>query len=186
MVGTAASVTVHATDSASGQTLTYTATGLPTGLSISSSGVISGTPTAAGTFGVTVTATDGTGATGTATFTWTITGSGGGGGSGTCHVTDTINAWNTGLTSSITITNTGSSAISGWSLVFTLPSGQTITSGWNATYSPSSGQVTATNASYDGAIAPNASVNIGFQANQSGNAGAPSSFALNGASCAVG
>ena len=56
--------------------------------------------------------------------------------SGACQVTDTISAWNTGLTSNITITNTGTAAINGWSLVFTLPSGQTITSGWNATYQP--------------------------------------------------
>ncbi len=78
-VGTAVSLQIHATDSASGQTLTYSATGLPTGLSISSSGLISGTPTTAGTFSVTVTARDTTGATGSASFTWTI-GSGGGGG----------------------------------------------------------------------------------------------------------
>ena len=45
-VGTAASLQVSASDSASGQTLTYSATGLPAGLSInSSSGLISGTPT---------------------------------------------------------------------------------------------------------------------------------------------
>src|ERR1700683_5636157 len=36
-VGTAGSLQIHATDSASGQTLTYSATGLPAGLSISSS-----------------------------------------------------------------------------------------------------------------------------------------------------
>src|SRR6185437_1471415 len=39
------SVQVQASDSASGQTLTFSATGLPPGLSISSSGLISGTPT---------------------------------------------------------------------------------------------------------------------------------------------
>ena len=48
--GTAVSLQVSATDSASGQTLTYTASGLPAGLSISSSGLISGTPTTAGTY----------------------------------------------------------------------------------------------------------------------------------------
>ena len=49
-VGTAVSLQIQATDSASGQTLTYSATGLPAGLSInSSSGLISGTPTTAGT-----------------------------------------------------------------------------------------------------------------------------------------
>jgi subtilase family serine protease len=80
-VGTAASLQIHATDSASGQTLTYSATGLPAGLSINSStGLISGTPTTANTYNVTVTATDTTGATGSASFTWTISTSGGGGG----------------------------------------------------------------------------------------------------------
>jgi len=65
---------IHATDSASGQTLTYKATGLPPGLSISSSGLISGTPSSGGTFTTTVTATDTTGAAGTTTFTWTVSG----------------------------------------------------------------------------------------------------------------
>ena len=80
-VGTAASLQIHASDSASGQTLAYSATGLPAGLSINSStGLISGTPTTAATSNVTVKATDTTGASGTAAFTWTINSSGGGGG----------------------------------------------------------------------------------------------------------
>ena len=74
-VGSAASVQIAASDSASGQTLTYSATGLPAGLSINSAtGLISGTPTAAGSSSVTVTAKDTTGATGSTTFTWTVTG----------------------------------------------------------------------------------------------------------------
>jgi hypothetical protein len=72
-VGTAASLQIHATDSASGQTLTYSATGLPAGLSINTStGLISGTPTTAGTANVTVTAHDTTGASGSTSFTWTV------------------------------------------------------------------------------------------------------------------
>jgi subtilase family serine protease len=72
-VGTAASLQINAADSASGQTLTYSATGLPAGLSISSTtGLISGTPTTAGSNSVTVTAKDTTGASGSASFTWTI------------------------------------------------------------------------------------------------------------------
>ncbi len=77
-VGTAASLQIRASDSASGQTLTYSATGLPAGLSISSGGLVSGTPTTAGTSTVTVTATDTTGAAGSTTFTWTINTVGGG------------------------------------------------------------------------------------------------------------
>jgi hypothetical protein len=81
-VGTAASLQIGATDSASGQTLTYSATGLPAGLSINSStGLISGTPTTAGTSTVTVTATDTTGASGSASFAWAVS-SGAGSGSG--------------------------------------------------------------------------------------------------------
>ncbi len=103
-----------------------------------------------------------------------------------CRVSDVVNAWNTGLTASITITNTGGSGLASWSLVFTLPGGQVITNGWNATYSPSSGQVTASNVSYNGTLAAGASTTIGFQATHTGNAAAPTAFALNGASCAVG
>jgi poly(3-hydroxybutyrate) depolymerase len=102
---------------------------------------------------------------------------------GGCTVTAAVNAWNNGLTENLTITNRGSSAINGWSLGFSLPSGQTITGGWNATYSPTSGTVTATNASYNGSLAPGASTTIGFQATHSGNSGAATSFTLNGAAC---
>lgn len=104
-------------------------------------------------------------------------------GTGTCQVTNSVNAWNTGLVDQITITNTGTSAINGWSLGFTLGSGQAITSGWNATYSPTSGQVTATNLSYNAAIPPGGSTTIGFQASHGGNSAAPAGFTLNGVAC---
>ncbi|MEV8512184.1 ExeM/NucH family extracellular endonuclease [Dactylosporangium sp. NPDC051484] len=60
--------------SASGGTApyTWTATGLPTGLAISSSGVVSGTPAAAGVSSVTVTATDSTGASASASFDFNV------------------------------------------------------------------------------------------------------------------
>ena len=77
-VGTAVSLQISASSTNSGS-LTYAATGLPTGLSINSStGVVSGTPTTAGTYSTTVTVTDSTGATGTASFTWTVSSSGSG------------------------------------------------------------------------------------------------------------
>ncbi|MEU7384830.1 MULTISPECIES: PHB depolymerase family esterase [unclassified Streptomyces] len=104
---------------------------------------------------------------------------------GACRVAYTTSAWNTGLTASITVTNTGTAPIDGWALAFTLPAGQTITSGWNATFSPASGAVTARNVSYNSALAPGASTTLGFQANHTGNTGSPASFTLNGAACQV-
>jgi subtilase family serine protease len=56
--------------------LSYTATGLPTGLTINpSTGAITGTATKAGSYSVTVTATDGN-ASGSTTFSWTVTSGG--------------------------------------------------------------------------------------------------------------
>ncbi|MFF5205790.1 RICIN domain-containing protein [Streptosporangium sp. NPDC000396] len=69
-VNTAVSLQLTATDSA-GKALTFSGTGLPAGLSINSSGLISGTPTTPGTSTVTVTASSGT-ASGSVSFTWTI------------------------------------------------------------------------------------------------------------------
>jgi O-glycosyl hydrolase len=180
-VGTAASVQVHAADSGSGQTLTYSAAGLPAGLSISSStGLISGTPTTAGSSSVTVTAKDGTGASGSATFTWTISGSGGG---ETCHVAySTPSDWGSGFTAAITITNNGP-AISSWTLTYSYAGNQTLTSGWSGNWTQSGKNVTVTNASWNGSLATGASTQIGANFNYSGANAAPASFAINGTTC---
>ncbi|MFC7247808.1 PHB depolymerase family esterase [Catellatospora aurea] len=106
-------------------------------------------------------------------------------GTGSCRVASVIDAWNNGLVENITITNTGSAAVNGWSLVFTLPGGQAITSGWNAVYAPTSGQVTARNLAYNAAIPAGGSVSLGFQATHTGNTAKPASFTLNGAACAI-
>ena len=106
-------------------------------------------------------------------------------GGGACRVTYAVNAWNTGLTTNVTVANTGTSAINGWTLGFTLPSGQTVTSVWNATLTPASGAVTARNVSYNAGIPVGGSQSFGFQANHTGNAGKPSAFTLNGAACTV-
>ena len=65
-------VQINATTSDAG-TLSYTASGLPGGLSINpGTGLITGTPTTTGVASVTVTATDSTGPSGSASFAWTI------------------------------------------------------------------------------------------------------------------
>jgi hypothetical protein len=70
--GTGVNFTVQALDSNSSAGLTFTATGLPPGISIASNGTISGSGSTLGTYTVTVTATDSAGVSGTATFVWSV------------------------------------------------------------------------------------------------------------------
>ena len=64
---------IQPSDSASGQTLTYTAAGLPAGLKIDpATGLITGASGKVGVFAVTVTATDTTGASRSARFDWSF------------------------------------------------------------------------------------------------------------------
>jgi hypothetical protein len=71
-VGNSVSLKVNSTGGTT--PIRWSATGLPPGLSIKkTTGKITGTVTTAGTYTVTVTATDKNGLKGTATFTWTVT-----------------------------------------------------------------------------------------------------------------
>jgi hypothetical protein len=72
-LGQGTGVQIAATDSTVGQSLTYRAYGLPPGLSIgSSSGMITGAPTASGVFDPVVSAKDGNGASDAVTFSWSV------------------------------------------------------------------------------------------------------------------
>jgi beta-glucosidase-like glycosyl hydrolase len=70
--GAGVSFTMQALDSNSSASLTFTATGLPPGISIASNGTISGSGSTLGTYIVTVTATDPAGVSGTAAFVWSV------------------------------------------------------------------------------------------------------------------
>jgi GH25 family lysozyme M1 (1,4-beta-N-acetylmuramidase) len=71
-VGTAVSLQIKPADPVTGQTLSFSATGLPPGLSISSSGLITGTPSTAGSSRATIKVTDGHGHSGSVSFVWTV------------------------------------------------------------------------------------------------------------------
>jgi poly(3-hydroxybutyrate) depolymerase len=111
-------------------------------------------------------------------------GGGGGGGGGICRVAySTTSQWTGGFTASVTITNTGTAAISGWTLKFTFAGDQHITNAWNGTASQSGENVTITNASYNGTIAPGGNTSAGFQGTWTSSDAAPASFTVNGATC---
>ena len=150
-------VMVTATDSSSGATLTYSATGLPVGLSISpGSGSITGTPTTACSCSVTVKATDNAGFAGSAPFAWTIT--------------NTVSETNPGNQSDVSgsaitpvsaaATDTSSAATLSYSDGGTLPPGLSVGS--------SSGSITGTPTTAGAySVTITATDNAGFQATAS-------------------
>ena len=108
---------------------------------------------------------------------------------GPCRVAYSASNWGGGggFTATVTITNTGTAATNGWTLAFTFPSGQRLSQGWNAVWAqdPGSANVTAGNMSYNATVAPNASVQLGFNGTYTGTNTAPGTFTLNGATCAT-
>ncbi|TDV47862.1 endo-1,4-beta-xylanase [Actinophytocola oryzae] len=133
-----------------------------------------------------VRARDGAGNLSTPSATVTFT-TASGPAAGPCRVAYTASNWGDGggFSGSVTITNTGTATVNGWTLAFAFPSGQRVSQGWNATWTQASGSanVTATNMSYNGTLSANASVQIGFNGTYSGTNTAPTTFTLNGAAC---
>ncbi|MBE1487246.1 chitinase [Plantactinospora soyae] len=91
--------------------------------------------------------------------------------------------WGSGWEGKYTITNGGASTINGWSVAFDLPAGTTMGSYWDALLTSSGQRHTFTNRSWNGSLAPGASVSFGFLATGSGS---PANCTLNGASCGGG
>jgi acetyl esterase/lipase len=102
---------------------------------------------------------------------------------GTCRVGYTANGWNTGFTAEVTVTNTGTTAINGWSLAWTWTGNQRVTSAWNAAVTQPDTRATATNMNYNATIAPGTGVTFGFQATFNGTNNPPTQFTLNNIAC---
>jgi endoglucanase len=99
---------------------------------------------------------------------------------GGCAATATVQTqWGYGyVIQPLTVTNTSSATITGWTVTFTLPSGHTITGSWNTVITTSGQTVTLKNVGFNGTIAPGASnASVGFQVSRpNGNTSVPTSF----------
>src|SRR6266702_996348 len=101
-----------------------------------------------------------------------------------CSVTySTQSQWSYGFVANLVLSNTGASAINGWTLTFTFPGDQKVTNAWSATVTQSGENVTAVAESYNANIAAGATTNLGFQGTWTTSDAAPTSFAVNGATC---
>jgi hypothetical protein len=107
-------------------------------------------------------------------------------GGSACHVVYTItNQWPGGFGASITIDNTGTTALSSWTLTWSFANGQTVTQLWNGNVAQSGSTVTVTNMSYNGSIPAGGSYSgVGFNGSWNNTTNAvPTSFAVNGTTC---
>ena len=102
-----------------------------------------------------------------------------------CHVGyQMLSQWPEGFQGAITIRNTGGTSLTNWTLGFSFSSKQTIANAWNTNASQKAAAVTMTSMSYNGVIAPGATLDgIGFIGVLSGTNPNPASFTLNGVVC---
>ncbi|WP_308190633.1 cellulose binding domain-containing protein [Streptomyces sp. HPF1205] len=143
-----------------------TLAGTTAGTSFTDTGLAASTP-----YTYTVKARDAAGNTSAASaaVTATTAASGGGTGSG-CTATYTVASdWGNGFTADVTVTNKGSAPTHGWTVSWTYAGSQQVTNAWNATVTQSGASVSAANLGYNGAIAPAAATQFGFQGTYSGS-----------------
>jgi hypothetical protein len=102
------------------------------------------------------------------------------GGPGGCSAVGTVQTqWANGyVIQPLTITNTGSSTITSWTVTFALPTGHTLSGSWNTTATVSGQNVTFKSVGFNGTLAPGASTtSVGFQATRpNGNTAVPSGY----------
>jgi poly(3-hydroxybutyrate) depolymerase len=89
-----------------------------------------------------------------------------------------VSSWSGGFQADVTVSNTGSTAITGWRVSWTPASGQSISQVWNGTLTTSGGTATVTNAAYNGALTPGSGTSFGMLV--SGSAGTTPALACSG------
>ncbi|MFE1550558.1 cellulose binding domain-containing protein [Streptomyces sp. NPDC058718] len=106
--------------------------------------------------------------------------------SGACKVAYKVtNQWQGGFQADVTLTNTSTTAWTGWALGWEYPAGQRIGQMWNATPTQAGTSVTARNAGWNGPVAAGASASFGFTGTWTGTNPVPAAFTLGGATCSV-
>lgn len=95
------------------------------------------------------------------------------------------NDWGSGFSADIKITNTSSTTINGWQLVWTFSGNQVLTQSWNASYTQSGRTVTMRDAG-NAVINGGGTATLGFNATYSGGNVSPAAFSLNGTPCTGG
>lgn len=102
-----------------------------------------------------------------------------------CRVSYRVpNQGSTWFEGAVTITNTGTSPISGWNVAWSFANNQSIFALWNGSYTQSGKAVTVRNAVWNANIPAGGSQSFGFMANYSAPNSIPSAFTLNGVPCA--
>ncbi|MFJ4694294.1 glycoside hydrolase family 3 N-terminal domain-containing protein [Streptomyces sp. NPDC088766] len=75
----------------------------------------------------------------------------------------TVSAWSGGYQAEVTVKNTGTGPLTGWTVAWDL-GGSTISSLWNGSPTVSAGRATVRNAAHNGALSPGATTSFGFTA----------------------
>jgi hypothetical protein len=89
---------------------------------------------------------------------------------GGCTATYRItSSWPGNVQGEVTVTNTGTTTLTGWTVRWTFPSGVTISQLWNGTMVSGAASVVVRNAAWNGTLAPNQTATFGFLAAQSGS-----------------
>ncbi|ADJ45077.1 cellulose binding domain-containing protein [Amycolatopsis mediterranei] len=89
---------------------------------------------------------------------------------GPCTATPRIvGTWNNGFQGEVTVANTGTEALDGWTAGFALPAGQSLGQIWGGT-ATGTGAVTVKNVAYNGVLAPGATTTFGFLVSGPGTA----------------
>ena len=101
-----------------------------------------------------------------------------------CDVRYTVHGqWPGGFTTQVTATNTGRTAIDGWSLTWAFTGDQRVGRNWSVDLRQSGATVTARNLAWNRRIQPGQSVTFGFNGTSSLANPAPELFRLNSAVC---